>query len=477
MSMEEYRLEKQIGSGSFGEVFRGEDKKTGMKVAVKRIRKKVLYENGQYLLKAYKREIEIMTKCACENSIKFIKEFATQNNLNIIMELCDTDLLCYLYERPKAFSVEEIRDTFSQLNNAFRKMNQNNILHRDLKLGNILIKFTDESKTSFIPKLSDYGFSKELNSYNFSTTTHLGTPATMAPEIMMNRPYDDKSDLWSIGVMMYQLYYREVPYDGQSENEILQQIMSHKPFKQPEDPNFRDLLNKLLVVDVRKRLSWKEYYNHPFFGGNNFYKNKSNTLSEDKNFNINSMSFNANFMNNSMNSFNNLDNNNNKSNSFGVENDMTFERARTGNIRSDFGYSYSTDIFEAEENYTFKGGDIYGKKEPSSSKDLVSIRDFFNKAPNLESKINLLYRGTGINDFEYQNIISACIEFLDNNINPTSFACLQKLERITRGKWFVLVCNENDSNFDFYFPNKLEVNTVVFNYKNIQFQLCRLNNI
>ena len=55
------------------------------------------------------------------------------------MELCDTDLLCYLYESPKPFSTEEIRDSFAQYNNTFRKMNQNNNLHRDLKLGNILI--------------------------------------------------------------------------------------------------------------------------------------------------------------------------------------------------------------------------------------------------------------------------------------------------------------------------------------------------
>ena len=139
MSIEDYKLEKQIGSGSFGDVYRGIEIKTGMKVAIKRIRKKILYENGEYLLKAFHREINIMEKCACENSIKFIKYIPSQNNLNIIMELCDTDLLCYLYERPKPFSTEEIRDSFAQYNNTFRKMNQNNNLHRDLKLGNILI--------------------------------------------------------------------------------------------------------------------------------------------------------------------------------------------------------------------------------------------------------------------------------------------------------------------------------------------------
>ena len=95
------------------------------------------------------------------------------------MELCYKDLLCYLYERKTTFTVDEIRETFLQLNNAFKRMQNNNILHRDLKLGNVLIKFTDETKTHFIPKLADYGFSKQLSIY-ITRATHLGTPATMA---------------------------------------------------------------------------------------------------------------------------------------------------------------------------------------------------------------------------------------------------------------------------------------------------------
>ena len=147
-------------------------------------------------------EIEITRLCECENSVKFICEFDTENNRNIIMKLCDKDLLCYFYERKNAFTVYEIRETFLQLNNVLRKMIQNNILHSDLQLTHVLIKYTYESQTKFIPKLADYGFSKELNINNLRIT-HLGTSATMAPGIMMNIPYDDKSDLWSIRIMMY----------------------------------------------------------------------------------------------------------------------------------------------------------------------------------------------------------------------------------------------------------------------------------
>ena len=469
MSIDDYKLEKQIGSGSFGEVYRGIEVKTGMKVAVKRIRKKVLYENGKYLLKAYYREIDIMKKCACENSIKFIKDFQTQNNFNIIMELCDTDLLCYLYERQKPFSVDEIRDTFAQLNNAFRKMSKNNILHRDLKLGNILITFTDESKTHFTPKLSDYGFSKELNNYNYAACTHLGTPATMAPEIMMNRPYDEKSDLWSVGVMIYQLYYKEVPYEGNSENEILQKITSNKPFRQPEDPNLKDVINKLLVVNPQNRISWNEYFNHPFFANSKYYHNFNNSNNSEINYNESNYADNNNvYFDNAMKGLNldkNSSFNNNKSN-LSLEKDPTMFKSNNG-----FGYSYSTDIFE--EDYTFKSGDIYGKKEKNSSKNLFDIKDHFNERYNFESQIYLLYKGKEINDYEYQNILSTCIETKNNNSISTSKDYLKKIENKLNGKWFVLVCEEQDYNYDFYFSAKNE-NIVIFNYKNAQFQVSKL---
>ena len=260
----EFVLEKKIGSGSFGDVYSGHLRSTGEKIAVKRVKKKVLYQYGDYLIKAFWKEINSMKVCNCENSVRLIQNLETENNFNIVMELCDTDLLCYLNTSPMPFSAEQVKDTFIKLNNVFKIMQKNNIIHRDLKLGNILLKFTDKTHKNFIPKLSDYGFSKDLNDSNY-TATHLGTPATMAPEIMMNLPYNEKSDLWSIGAMMYQLHFKEIPYPGFSEPQILRRIQSNYPRKQPADPTFRDLLNRLFVVDPQKRISWEDYFNHPFF--------------------------------------------------------------------------------------------------------------------------------------------------------------------------------------------------------------------
>ena len=153
MAQSEYVLDKKIGSGSFGDVYSGKIKSTGEKIAIKRLKKEILYKYGNYLISAFWKEIDSMKKCECEYSVRLIKNFETKNNFNIVMELCDSDLLNILNSRSKPFSSEELKEIFLQLNNVFKIMSKNNIIHRDLKLGNILIKYTDETKKKFIPKL------------------------------------------------------------------------------------------------------------------------------------------------------------------------------------------------------------------------------------------------------------------------------------------------------------------------------------
>ena len=120
MSQPDIALEKKIGSGSFGDVFMGHLRNTGEKIAVKRVKKATLNKYGDYLIKAFWKEIENMKLCECENSIRLIKTMETENNYNIIMELCDTDLLIHLNKSPAPFTIEEVRNIFSQLNNVFK---------------------------------------------------------------------------------------------------------------------------------------------------------------------------------------------------------------------------------------------------------------------------------------------------------------------------------------------------------------------
>ena len=97
------------------------------------------------------------------------------------------------------------------LNIPFKYMHNNNLIHRDIKPQNIMIKYVDSSKTKFIPKIVDYGLARELK--DGMEFTSLGTEGYMAPEIILEKDYTDKSDLYSIGVMTYQFYFNSLPFD------------------------------------------------------------------------------------------------------------------------------------------------------------------------------------------------------------------------------------------------------------------------
>ena len=275
---QKYKLIKEIGKGSFGNVYLAEDTTNHRKVAIKRIEKKKIVKNT-YLHQAFWKEIEIMKICNCKNSVEFIELLQTQNNYNVVMELCDSDLHNYLYSRSSGFSTEEIRNIMIQLNNVFKIMHSKNIMHRDLKLKNIMIKFPNiNDRNNYEVKLCDYGFSKALDD-SLVTSTHLGTPATMAPEVIADKAYTCQADLWSLGIIIYQLMFKDLPYLGFNEKQVLQKILARNPIKQPQDPLLKDLLNKLLTVEPEKRINWDQYFIHPFFHQyNNDNKNINNKV-------------------------------------------------------------------------------------------------------------------------------------------------------------------------------------------------------
>ena len=261
MSNPVYNLKKEIGHGSFGRVYLGEDPKTKELYAIKRVDKRQL-QQSQYLEKAFWKEVEIMRKIQSPYSVKLYNVLTSLHYYNMVEELCDGDLYTELMKRPNGFSTEEVRRIMIQLNDAFAQMQKHKIVHRDLKVQNILIKYT--TRPEFDVKLGDYGFSKELS--DDITATKLGTPITMAPEILMNRAYTSKADLWSIGVIIYHLLFKDLPFKGRNEVMILQNIQKNNIPRNPTDQLLNDLIHRLLVVDPRERITWKDYFAHPFFG-------------------------------------------------------------------------------------------------------------------------------------------------------------------------------------------------------------------
>ena len=250
-------------------------------VAVKKIKKEQLKEDikeNLYIneitdevflneIIKFNKELEMMKKCHCENSVEIYDYFDTENEFVIIMELCDSNLFKELTKTKNGFNVKKIKEILLQLNNVFKLMNINNIVHRDIKLHNILVKYINKQKTEFKVLLSDYGVSNQLNSMTGRYNTHAGTKIIMAPEILEGKEYNNKCDLWSLGVSIYQMYTKRPPYTGKVDNNILEQInkLGQSVLNVIKDDKLKDLLSKLLVKEPEKRISWEEYFEHDFF--------------------------------------------------------------------------------------------------------------------------------------------------------------------------------------------------------------------
>ena len=265
MKEPKYFEKKKIGKGAFGDVYEVVSADGSKKVALKKINKKKMREGVKdydYYLESLKREINFMKMCQCENTVGLYDFYEDDENYIVVMELCDTSLSDNLQARKKAFTINEIYEIFSDLNKTFKIMNKNKIVHRDLKLENILIKFTNKEKTKFISKLCDFGFSKQIQ--EISNNSLLGTVYTVAPEVIFKGKYNSKADLWSIGVMMYICTFYGYLYKDVKE---LKKLIENKKvkFKKPNNLFLSDLLSKLLVVDINERISWEDYFNHPFF--------------------------------------------------------------------------------------------------------------------------------------------------------------------------------------------------------------------
>ena len=274
---DKYELGRKIGGGGFGTIkeatIKNKDKKEEEKVAVKIIDKDHIInsfigendynvpteEQKQTLYKEIYNEINIMQLVQEKNNrntVKYLEKYDNENELAIIMELCDTDLKKMLAKKSKPFNDKEVHEILTQLNNTFIILYEHKIYHRDLSLDNILIK---EEKDKAIYKLSDYGISKKLVTLKKHFSTKAGKDDYMAPEINQG-PYDGKCDLWSLGIIIYILIKKKNPSKG------ILNIISKAELS--NNPDLNDLIRRLLIKDPKERLTWDEYFIHPFFKKN-----------------------------------------------------------------------------------------------------------------------------------------------------------------------------------------------------------------
>ena len=268
------KIEK-IGSSLYADVYKGKNKLTSEYVAIKEINKMRIKTNKVIL-----NEIKIMEKLKSENSVLLIETIETSECYYIISEYCYMSLEEYMNKRNNCLSIEEIKELLLDLNKGLKEMNNNNIIHRDLKPSNILLSFNKLRIDKICFKISDFGLSKLLDENN--TLSSNGTPVTMAPEVLKKEIISSKSDIWSLGIIIYYLYFKEYPYNGREYN-IIKQIEENKKLKSTNNKELDDLIKKMLNPNINERISWNNYFQHSFFNSNqlNLFNNKCIIHSKD----------------------------------------------------------------------------------------------------------------------------------------------------------------------------------------------------
>lgn len=269
-----------IGKGTFSRVYYGYHRSTGNVVAIKKIRKNSIQKIS---MERIINEIKLMKKLNDDNIVRYRDMIDDINYIYIVTDYCNGGSLQTFIENyrgyPENFPEEEVKIYMLQIKNALKYLVSKNIYHRDIKPHNIFVNYKNKvngkyDHSSIELKIGDFGFAKEIENDDMDNTL-CGTPMYIAPEIVYEKKFYINSDLWSIGIILFQLLYGYFPF-GSPKNilELMKNIDSTiLKFPLPNEReglsrSVHDLLSLLLQRDPKNRISWNEFFSHRWFSEN-----------------------------------------------------------------------------------------------------------------------------------------------------------------------------------------------------------------
>ena len=428
-----YKIINFLGEGSFGRAYLAQCDNDNNKYVIKQITLEGMDDEEK---RETFNEAKILKKLDHPNIIKFKEVFLQRQPkpaLNIVTEYADGGDLGQKIEKQKKLKVPlseaQILDYITQICLALQHIHKKKIIHRDLKSGNIFLM------KSGIVKVGDFGIAKGLQSTWEKAKTFVGTPYFLSPEIINNQPYDNKSDIWALGVLLYELMTFQMPFNAVS-LPMLSIKINRGVYKAPPSTyssDIRNLLKKCLTVNPDKRPSIDEILKLPLIKNriNNFLKevqydqdlhttiakkykeerkklkHKYKIVSKDKdqkNKNDNEIKANDNIKQN------NQINNSNKNDTIKMDEIKINEKNNISNNATK--EKNENKRMESDKN---KVGAFFKNKKSTRKKD-VSVPNPSNRENNVQSKENNLNQK------------------LTNDLNETNFLIQKKDPNFIQGK-------------------------------------------
>lgn len=230
-----YAVGKKLGKGGFAVCFEGRTQSTSEVFALKVVKAKV---EQKKMMEKFRTEMQIHAKMRHPNIVEFYRAFSLENHTYVVLEMCDNGSLTDMVKGRGVLSLPEVRRFMIQICGGVKYMHKRNVIHRDLKMGNI---FLDAQMNI---KIGDFGLAAVLADEQDRRTTLCGTPNYIAPEILSKsgaRGHDSKVDVWAIGIICYAMLVGVPPFQSKTQQEIY---------------------SKLRTLDYEWKVDTRKNYNH-----------------------------------------------------------------------------------------------------------------------------------------------------------------------------------------------------------------------
>ena len=268
----------EVAETKFGKIYQAYNKKYKRCCHLKTFEKEKLQQGDyDFLIQKIQSEEQITKLCKCENVIELYQKLEVDDKIIFELEYCEKDINAAIIDNYGGMQGDKefFRKIVIDIAKALKKLHECGVMHRDIKPSNIFLNNTDKNEGERIAKLGDFGCSIFIQD---NMSDPIGTILYLSPEIHKNIDYNEKCDLWSLGITLHELFFGIPPYGPNYNINIIMECLFADKFliKKTNFPSFDILLRKLLTVKEEQRISFEEFFQIVF--DENFLKDEEKFL-------------------------------------------------------------------------------------------------------------------------------------------------------------------------------------------------------